>query len=138
MGNGTGFLFTAALTAGMAVAGAALAGQPPGPGQRFETRPSDMPAPFATDSAGNSSSAITLGPFVVPDVPQGFTANRFAEGLAHARWMTVAPGGEVFLAEPKAGRVSLLIDRDRDGKADEHHVFARVGGSSRSIAYSVR
>lgn len=124
MGGDRSVLFTAVLIAAIATAGAAPADPLPQPGQRFETRASDMPAPFATGSAGNRPSTITLGPFVVPDVPEGFTANRFAEGLVHARWMTVAPGGEVFLAEPRAGRISLLIDRDRDGKAEEHHVFA--------------
>jgi glucose/arabinose dehydrogenase len=124
MGGDRGVLFTAVLIAAIATAGAAPADPLPRPGQRFETRASDMPAPFATGSAGNRPSTITLGPFVVPDVPEGFTANRFAEGLVHARWMTVAPGGEIFLAEPRAGRVSLLIDRDRDGKAEEHHIFA--------------
>ncbi|MCK5622424.1 MAG: hypothetical protein KAJ11_09050, partial [Alphaproteobacteria bacterium] len=108
MGGDRSFHFALALVAGVTITFAALADPLPRPGQRFELRPSDMPAPFATGSAGNSPSTITLGPFVVPDVPEGFTANRFAEGLAHARWMTVAPGGEVFLAEPRAGRVSLL------------------------------
>ena len=122
--GGKQFLFAVMLASCGALAGAALADSLPRPGQRFEVRAADMPAPFATGSAANRSSTITLGPFVTPDVPAGFTANRFAAGLAHARWMTVAPGGEVFLAEPKAGRVSLLIDTDRDGKADEHHIFA--------------
>ncbi|MBE9556066.1 MAG: sorbosone dehydrogenase family protein [Proteobacteria bacterium] len=124
MNGGRVIRIALAFIAGVTATFTALADPLPRPGQRFEIRPSDMPAPFATGSAGNRPSTITLGPFVVPDVPEGFTANRFAEGLAHARWMTVAPGGEVFLAEPRAGRVSLLIDRDLDGKADEHHIFA--------------
>ena len=118
----SGFALT--LAASLALSITALADDLPRPGQRFEIRAADMPPPFATDSAGNRPSTIALGPMVVPDVPEGFTANRFAEGLSHARWMAVAPGGEVFLAEPRAGRISLLIDHDRDGKADEHHVFA--------------
>ena len=113
-----------ALAAGAVLAGAASAESPPRPGQRFETRAADMPPPFATGSAANRASTVALGHFDAPDVPEGFTATRFAEGLAHARWMTVAPGGEVFLAEPRAGRISLLIDADRDGAADAHHVFA--------------
>jgi glucose/arabinose dehydrogenase len=130
----TGFALT--LVAGLASGFAAPADELPRPGQRIETRAGDMPPPFATDSAGNRPSTITLGPMVVPDVPEGFAANRFAEGLSHARWMTVAPTGEVFLAEPRAGRVSLLIDRDRDGRADEHHVFA--SGLSRPHGLALR
>lgn len=94
------------------------------PGQRYEVRPSDLPRPGGADSASNAPAKIALGPPVAPAVPDGFKANRFAEGLANARWMTVAATGEVFLAEPRAGRVSLLVDRDRDGVADAHHVFA--------------
>jgi glucose/arabinose dehydrogenase len=124
MGSSKGYLVAAALTAILVSAGTVLADQPSRPSQRFELRPADMPKPFATESASNVASTVTLGPFVVPDVPEGFTANRFAEGLANARWMAVAPDGEVFLAEPGAGRISLLIDRNRDGKADEHHIFA--------------
>lgn len=90
--GGKQFLFAVMLASCSALAGTALADSLPRPGQRFEVRAADMPAPFATGSAANRSSTITLGPFVTPDVPAGFTANRFAEGLAHARWMTVAPG----------------------------------------------
>ena len=124
MGDGKGYLLTAMLIAATAMSGGARADQPVGPGQRFETRPGDMPAPFVTGSAGNSPSVIALGPFDGPHVPEGFTANRFAERLTHARWMAVAPSGEVFLSESRAGHVSLLIDRNRDGVADEQHIFA--------------
>jgi hypothetical protein len=85
MGDSRGLLFAAALTFILVPAGAAPADQLPRPGQRFEIHPSDMPLPFATGSAGNRASTIALGPLVVPDVPEGFTANRFAEGLAHDR-----------------------------------------------------
>lgn len=124
MGGKKDYLVAAALTTILVSAGPALADQPSRLGQRFELHPADMPKPFATESASNGASTVALGPFVVPDVPEGFTANRFAEGLANARWMAVAPDGEVFLAEPRAGRISLLIDRNQDGKADEHHIFA--------------
>ncbi len=124
MGGNNGYLVAAALTAILVSAGPALADQPSSPGQRFELHPTDMPKPFATESASNGASTVALGLLVVPDVPEGFTANRFAEGLANARWMTGAPDGEVFLAEPRAGRISLLIDRNGDGRADEHQIFA--------------
>lgn len=115
---------------------AAFAQPPPGPGTRYELHPSDMPRPYASESVANRPSTIPLGPSVAPEVPEGFAANRFAEGLSHARWMTVAPRGEVFLAEPKAGRISLLIDRNRDGVAEEHHVFA--AGLSRPHGLALR
>lgn len=130
------------LSLGMAVivgalgAFAALADSLPGPGHRFEVRPADMPRPYATRSVGNRPSTVAPGPSTKPDVPDGFSVNRFAENLANPRWMTVAEDGEVFLAEPRAGRVSLLIDRDGDGTAEKHHVF--VTGLSRPHGLALR
>lgn len=58
MGGDRGVLFTAVLIAAIATAGDAPADPLPRPGQRFETRASDMPAPFATESAGNRKSVV--------------------------------------------------------------------------------
>lgn len=55
----------------------------------------------------------------VPSVPEGFSASLFAEGLVHARNMAQAPNGDVFIAEPNAGRVTVMRDTDNDGVADE-------------------
>nr|WP_243398469.1 sorbosone dehydrogenase family protein [Deinococcus koreensis] len=38
--------------------------------------------------------------------------------------MAVAPGGDVLLSDPQAGTVSVLPDRNQDGKADSREVFA--------------
>ena len=56
-------------------------------------------------------------------VPDGFEVNVFAQGLSHARWLVVAANGDVFVAEPNAGRVTLLRDTDGDGRADTGGVF---------------
>jgi glucose/arabinose dehydrogenase len=50
--------------------------------------------------------------------PAGSTVTAWAAGLAGGRALAVAPDGDVFVAEPRAGRVSLLRDRDGDGAAD--------------------
>jgi glucose/arabinose dehydrogenase len=88
------------------------------PGARVEVRPEDLPEPFATPSVANSAEEIgrpSPPPF---RLPPGFKVNLFAAGLDEARWLTVAPSGDVFLAEPKAGRVTLLRDADGDGVAE--------------------
>ena len=59
-----------------------------------------------------------------PVAPAGYRVTLFAEGFSHARWLAVAPSGEVFLAEPRAGKVTLLIDSNRDGRADKRFAFA--------------
>lgn len=94
------------------------------PGTRIAVDPAKLPPPYATDSPGNSPDEISLPGSPPFRVPKGFTVNAFATGLEHARWMTEAPNGDVFLAEPQAGRVTLLRDADGDGKAELVETFA--------------
>ncbi|MDE0799912.1 MAG: PQQ-dependent sugar dehydrogenase [Rhodospirillaceae bacterium] len=55
----------------------------------------------------------------IPNVPEGFSIDIFADGLEHARNMAVAPNGDVFIAEPTAGQITVMRDTDSDGVADE-------------------
>ena len=88
------------------------------PGQRFEVRPADMPRPYASSSAGNGPAIVARAAGASLRVPEGFAVNAFATGLRHARWLAVAPNGDVFLAEPSAGRITVLRDGDGDGVAE--------------------
>lgn len=105
------------------VADAAFAAGPT-PGMRIEVKPADLPAPFATPSTANSPRVVNAPENALPQAPPGFRVNLFAEGLKDARWMAVAPSGDVFLAESSAGQVTLLRDADGDGKSDSVTVFA--------------
>ena len=93
------------------------------PGQTFRISPTELPQPNATPSANNSSRTVQRRPDVMPQVPPGFQVNVFADGFANARWMTVAPNGDVFLAEPSAGRITVLRDADGDGKSEVKRAF---------------
>ncbi|HUG29998.1 MAG TPA: sorbosone dehydrogenase family protein [Candidatus Limnocylindria bacterium] len=53
------------------------------------------------------------------ELPDGFTADVFAEGLANPRFMAVSPEGVLFVAERGVDRVVALPDADGDGTADE-------------------
>jgi glucose/arabinose dehydrogenase len=60
-------------------------------------------------------------------VPAGFTVNVFADHLQLARFMALAPNGDVLLSEPvsrTAGKITVLRDADHDGVADVHETFA--------------
>lgn len=57
-------------------------------------------------------------------VPEKFRVNLFADNLQHARWMALAPNGDVFLAQSGPGRIAVLRDADRDGAAEFREVFA--------------
>lgn len=59
----------------------------------------------------------------IPQVPEGFAIDLFAAGLEHARNMELAPNGDVFIAEPRAGKITVLRDTDSDGSADETFTY---------------
>jgi glucose/arabinose dehydrogenase len=87
-----------------------------------------------------------------PDAASGLTVTRFAEGLAHPRWLLALPNGDVLVAEsnapprpeqgkgikgwfmkffmkragagaPSANRITLLRDADGDGVAEMRTAF---------------
>jgi glucose/arabinose dehydrogenase len=59
-----------------------------------------------------------------PLVPPGFKVSVFARGFEQPRWLAVAPNGDVFVADSAAGKVIVLGDRHRWGKAEFRDVFA--------------
>lgn len=107
----------------LAASPAALAAQP-GVGERIEIRVEDLPAPYATSSVANGSRLIERTMSTTLKLPPGFEANYFAYGFEHARWITVAPNGDVFVADAGPGRIIVLRDEDGDGRADISRKFA--------------
>jgi glucose/arabinose dehydrogenase len=117
------------MSVGMAVLVAGAAFGADHPGQKFQISPASLPKPYATPAAGNQAEDISRPAGTMPDVPRGFAVSVFADHLANARWMAVAPNGDVFLAEPtrEAGKITLLRDTNGDGKADKTFTFASSG-----------
>jgi glucose/arabinose dehydrogenase len=99
----------------------------------------------------NPAPAASWPADAAPYAPEGFTVTRYAEGLAHPRWLYVLPNGDVLVAETttervaggglvgwiqnavqqragalgdNANRITLLRDSDGDGAVDARHVFA--------------
>jgi glucose/arabinose dehydrogenase len=105
------------------------------PGERFDLRPGDLPPPYATSSTGNPPDRVRRAPGMAPMAPPGYRVNLFADGLDHARWLAVAETGEVFLAEPRAGKVTQLVDTDGDGRADKRSTFARGHDAPHGLAF---
>src|SRR5262245_62470354 len=104
----------------MLMAGVALAQTP---GERIRIDPATLPAPGATPSVANAPDIETRPPSMLLNVPPGFAANIFAKGFSNARWLEVAPNGDVFLAESDAGRITVLRDADGDGVAETRSTF---------------
>jgi glucose/arabinose dehydrogenase len=84
----------------------------------------NLPAPYSTKSAGNGPGQVEAPSGFLPIVPSGFHVNIFAKDLKVPRLLTVAPNGDIFLAETGADQVVLLRDPQRTGGAQERVVFA--------------
>lgn len=53
-----------------------------------------------------------------PNVPRGFTVSVLARGFQQPRWLAVAPGGEVLVADSQAGQIVCLAGTVRAVLAD--------------------
>jgi glucose/arabinose dehydrogenase len=95
------------------------------PGQKFQISPSSLVKPYSTPAVANESTEVPRPAGAMPEVPRGFAVSIFADHLSNARWMAVAPTGDVFLAEPSegGGKITLLRDTNGDGKADKSFTF---------------
>jgi glucose/arabinose dehydrogenase len=90
------------------------------PGTRRHIRPADLPAPQPAQSVANT---VRIVPRTVekPRVPPGFAVNLFASGLSGPRIVRAAPNGDIFVAESRAGRVTVLR---AEGGETKKFVFA--------------
>src|SRR5208282_895359 len=95
----------------------------------------DLPAPYATKSAGNGPRNEEPPPGFLPSVPQGFRVNVFAEGFKVPRWLAVAPNGDIFLAETGANQIVVLRDPQNTGGAQQREVFASSARRVFGIAF---
>lgn len=99
------------------------------PGRSRHIQVDDLPHHGATRSASNTPRIVRRPAAALPDVPQGFKAELFAEGLSGPRLMRVAPNGDIFVAETYAGRIRVLRAADGATKAALKQDFA--GGLDR-------
>lgn len=88
---------------------------------------SPLPAPFATPWYRKATRVVAMPDGHRLTVPAGFNVTVFADKLQLARFMALAPNGDVFLSEPAArgnGRITVLRDADKDGVAETRETFA--------------
>jgi glucose/arabinose dehydrogenase len=83
-----------------------------------------LPPPFQTESAGNGPDRVHAPEGFLPTAPAGFRVNVFAADFQSPRLLTVAPNGDIFLAESGADRVDILRDPGHTGGATQREVFA--------------
>ncbi|WP_026449590.1 PQQ-dependent sugar dehydrogenase [Aequorivita capsosiphonis] len=86
-----------------------------------------LPKPFATKSVVNQNSMEEWPEGKMPTAPKGFTVTKFADGFKNPRWTYIAPNGDMFVCEANtrgsAGLITLLRDKDGDGKAELRETF---------------
>ncbi|HUL16355.1 MAG TPA: c-type cytochrome [Terriglobales bacterium] len=93
------------------------------PGTTRKITPSDLPQPYATDSARNGPELVGRPANVWPVTLPGFKVELFASGLDNPRWMRTAPNGDTFLAEMEPGRIRVFRGMTSDGKPEQMSVF---------------
>ena len=94
------------------------------PGNSRWIKVSDLPAPFATESASNGSTIVPRPAGAWPIAPAGFTVTLYAEGLNNPRLIRTAPNGDFFLAETGPGEVKVLRGFNKEGKPETTSTFA--------------
>jgi glucose/arabinose dehydrogenase len=82
-----------------------------------------LPPPYATRSSANGPSKVSPPAGFLPTVPGGFKINVFATGFKRPRWLTVAPNGDIFLADTGAGDIVILRDPQNTGGARARENF---------------
>jgi glucose/arabinose dehydrogenase len=105
------------------------------PGTKLKVDLSALAKPGDTPSKANASRSVPRPANATLNVPAGFVVNIFAEKLSSARNVMVASNGDVFLAESRAGKITLLRDADDDGKAETATTFAEGFKNPYGIAF---
>jgi glucose/arabinose dehydrogenase len=93
--------------------------------QHHEIRADRLPMPYETQSSGNPP--IVVGPPADArfHLPPGFRISVYASGFDNPRNMLLAPNGDVIVAEPGGGKITILRDANHDGVAEQRSTFAK-------------
>src|SRR3954453_5901905 len=98
-------------------------------------RPGDLPRPGATASSSNTSHVVTRPAACMPPVLPGFKIELFASGLRSPRQIRVAPNGDIFVAETRAGRIRVLRADTKAGQASTEEIYASSLNAPFGIAF---
>jgi len=105
------------------------------PGVFRKLTPADLPQPYATKSASNTSHIVARPDGVLPLAPPGFSVNLFVFGLNTPRAMKAAPNGDVFVAETGGRQIRVYRGVSDEGKPRRGSVFASDLGPVFGLAF---
>jgi glucose/arabinose dehydrogenase/mono/diheme cytochrome c family protein len=94
------------------------------PGTTWKITVQDLPAPFATNSAGNGPRIVPRPENMWPQAPKGFKVDLYVAGLENPRLIRTAPNGDFFVAESEPGRIKIFRGITPDGKPEILSIFA--------------
>src|SRR6266481_107091 len=93
--------------------------------QHYEIKPSELPKPGATRSSDNSQRVVDHPAGARLHLAVGFRISTFADGgFDEARWLALAPNGDVFVSDARAGEIVILRGVGADGKFQQRFTFA--------------
>ena len=104
----------AALASQVATAQSKWQNDAPGTVHRIDV--AKLPAPFATESARQFPKVVAKPGSASLQVPPGFKVDVLTTDIEGPRVMRIAPNGDIFVAEERAGRVKVLRPA-ADGKS---------------------
>lgn len=87
------------------------------------------------DRSGSIAAPAGTGGRAELEVPPGFVAGVFAEGLAAPRFIAFGPDGRLYVAESGRDRIVALADSTGDGIADVTRVFASGVATPHSVTW---
>src|SRR5260370_636716 len=95
-----------------------------------------LPVLFAINSAGIGPRSSERPAGFLPTFPAGFRLNVYAADFKRPRWLTVAPNGDIFLADTGAGEIIVMRDPQHTGAAQQREIF--VSGMKRPFGIAFR
>ncbi len=95
------------------------------PGRVHRITSAKLPAPYATQAVRNFPRLVRPPTGARLLLPPGFKADVFFTGMQGPRVMRKAPNGDVFVAESRAGRISVLRAGADNPQVATSEVFAR-------------
>src|SRR5512147_893025 len=85
-----------------------------------------LPPPFHSPSSNNPPRVISRPDGAQLRLPAGFDIDEYAGGFERPRFMLQGPSGEILLSDSvEGGSVYVLLDKNKDFKADERKVLLR-------------
>lgn len=105
------------------------------PGKTRKVTVTDLPAPYATESADNGPQLVNRPKGAWPKAPSGFRVQQFARALDNPRELRTAPNGDIFLAESSSGVIRVFRGSTEDGKPKQAGIFATGLNEPYGIAF---